>query len=148
MDAEDAQANGGNADFLFFQTIYKLSPTMRTFYWRENRFESLPELGNSILEHLRSNNRSNYGLYDEILSRKVISEYITMKDEKNEQLINAARSLEERFINHHSDEHEKGFPIIDRVYAFRQRTYLPNGKTYSSVDELVHTLHSLHRIRV
>ena len=25
MDAEDAQANGGNADFLFFQTIYKLS---------------------------------------------------------------------------------------------------------------------------
>lgn len=27
MDAEDAQANGGNADFLFFQTIYKLTLT-------------------------------------------------------------------------------------------------------------------------
>ena len=144
MDAEDAQANGGNADFLFFQTIYKLSPTMRTFYWRENRFESLPELGNSILEHLRSNNRSNYGLYDEILSRKVISEYITMKDEKNEQLINAARSLEERFINHHSDEHEKELSYYLTGYMLSgQRTYLLNGKTYSSVDELVQTLHSL-----
>lgn len=144
MDAEDAQANGGNADFLFFQTIYKLSPTMRTFYWRENRFESLPELGNSILEHLRSNNRSNYGLYDEILSRKVISEYITMKDEKNEQLINAARSLEERFINNHSDEHEKELSYYLTGYMLSgQRTYLLNGKTYSSVDELVQTLHGL-----
>ena len=144
MDAEDAQANGGNADFLFFQTIYKLSPTMRTFYWRENHFESLPELGNSILEHLRSNNRSNYGLYDEILSRKVISEYITMKDEKNEQLINAARSLEERFINHHSDEHEKELSYYLTGYMLSgQRTYLLNGKTYSSVDELIQTLHAL-----
>lgn len=144
MDAEDAQANGGNADFLFFQTIYKLSPTMRTFYWRENSFESLPKLGNSILEHLRSNNRSNYGLYDEILSRKVISEYITMKDGKNEQLINAARSLEDRFINHHSDEHEKELSYYLTGYMLSgQRTYLLNGKTYNSVDELVQTLHSL-----
>lgn len=144
MDAEDAQANGGNADFLFFQTIYKLSPTMRTFFWRGNRFESLPELGNSILEHLRSNDRSNYGLYDEILSRKVISEYITIKDEKNEQLINAARSLEERFISHHSDEHEKELSYYLTGYMLSgQRTYLLNGKTYNSVDELVQTLHSL-----
>ena len=144
MDAEDAQANGSNADFLFFQTIYKLSPTMRAFYWRGNRFESLPELGNSILEHMRSNNRSNYGLYDEILSRKVISEYITMKDAKNEQLINAARSLEERFINHHSDEHEKELSYYLTGYMLSgQRTYLLNGKTYNSVDELVQTLHGL-----
>ena len=144
MDAEDAQANGSNADFLFFQTIYKLSPTMRAFYWRGNRFESLPELGNSILEHMRSNNRSNYGLYDEILSRKVISEYITMKDAKNEQLINAAHSLEERFINHHSDEHEKELSYYLTGYMLSgQRTYLLNGKTYNSVDELVQTLHGL-----
>ena len=144
MDAEDAQANGSNADFLFFQTIYKLSPTMRAFYWRGNRFESLPELGNSILEHMRSNNRSNYGLYDEILSRKVISEYITMKDAKNEQLINAARSLEERFINHHSDEHEKELSYYLTGYMLSgQRTYLLNGKMYNSVDELVQTLHGL-----
>lgn len=144
MDAEDAQAKGGNADYLFFQTIYKLSPSMRTFYWRENRFESLPELGNSILEHLRSNDRSNYGLYDEILSRKVISEYVAMKDEKNEQLINAARNLEERFISHHSDEHEKELSYYLTGYMLSgQRTYLINGKTYSSVDELVQTLHSL-----
>ncbi len=144
MDAEDAQANGGNADFLFFQTIYKLCPTMRTFYWRDSHFESLPELGSSILEHLRSNNRSNYGLYDEILSRKVISEYITIKGEKNEQMINAARSLEERFINHHSDEHEKELSYYLTGYMLSgQRTYLLDGKLYSSVDELVQMLYGL-----
>lgn len=144
IDAEEAQANGGNADFLFFQTIYKLSPSIRTFYWRDNSFESLPELGNSILEHLRSNNRSNYGLYDEILSRKVISEYIKMKDEKNEQLINAARSLEDRFIHHHSDEHEKELSYYLTGYMLSgQRSYLVNGKTFNTVDELVQTLNDL-----
>ena len=67
-----------------------------------------------------------------------------MKDEKNEQLINAARSLEERFINHHSDEHEKELSYYLTGYMLSgQRTYLLNGKTYNSVDELVQTLHSL-----
>lgn len=144
MDAEDAQSRGGNPDFLFFQTIYKLSPTTRTFYWRENQFESLPDLGNSILKHLRSNDRSNYGLYDEILSRKVLSEYITMKDEKNESLILAAQNLESRFINHHSDEHEKELAYYLTGYMLSgQRTYEHNGKVYSSVDELVKTLQTL-----
>lgn len=144
MDAEDAQSKGENPDFLFFQTIYKLSPAIRTFYWRGNHFESLPELGNSMLDHLRNKDRSNYGLYDEILSRKVISEYITIKDEKNEQLIGAARNLEERFINHHSDEHEKELAYYLTGYMLSgQRTYVLNGKTYASVDELVQTLHSL-----
>ena len=144
MDAEDAQSKGGNPDFLFFQTIYKLSPTMRTFYWRDNHFESLSELGNSILEHLRTNNRSNYGLYDEILSRNVISEYIAMKDKKNVQLIDVARNLEERFINHHSDEHEKELTYYLTGYMLSgQRIYVLNGETFNSVDELVQTLHSL-----
>lgn len=142
MDAEDAQAKGGNPDFLFFQTIYKLSPTMRTFYWRDNHFESLPELGNSILAHLRASDRSNFGLYDEILSRRVISEYVSMKDEKNEQLISAARNLEERFISHHSDEHEKELSYYLTGYMLSgQRSFILNEKTYNSVDELVTTLH-------
>lgn len=144
MDAEDAQAKGGNADHVFFQTIYKLSPTTRTFYWRENKFESLSELGNSIMSHLRSKDRSNYGLYDEILSRRVISEYITIKDEKNEKLINAARNLEERFINHHSDEHEKELAYYLTGYMLSgQRTFQLNGEKYNSVDELVQALQKL-----
>ena len=144
IDAEEAQAKGGNADLLFFRTIYKLSPAMRTFYWKGSRFESLPELGASILVHLRSDDRSNCGLYDEILSSRVISEYVTINDEKNEQLINAVRDLEERFIKHHSDEREKELAYYLTGYLLSgQRTYLLNGNVYSSVDELVRTLHSL-----
>ena len=107
MDAEDALAKGGNPDLLFFQTIYKISPTTRTLYWRGNQFESLPDLGNSILEHLRNKDRSNYGLYDEILSRHVLSEYISFKDEQSNDLIKATKTIEDRFIQHHADEHEK-----------------------------------------
>ena len=142
MDAEDAQAKGGNADLLFFQTIYKLSPNTRTFYWRENHFDSLPELGDSILDHLRKNDRSNYGLYDEILSRHVMSEYIKIKDEKSEELILAAKSLEDRFIENHSDEHEKELAYYLTGYMLSgQRTLIIQGNTFHNVDELVAVLH-------
>lgn len=144
MDAEDAQASGGNPDLLFFRTLYKLCPTTRTFYWKDCHFDSLPELGNSILAHMRADDRSNFGMYDEILFRRVISEYVAIKDEKNEQLINAVSSLEDRFINHHSDEHEKELSYYLTGYMLSgQRTYLVDGKTYSSVDELVQTMQDL-----
>ena len=147
MDAEDAQAKGGNPDFLFFQTIYKISPTMRTIYWRENHFDSLPELGNSILEHLRNEDRSNYGLYDELLSRHVISEYITLKDEKSDDLIKAAKSLEDRFVQHHSDEHEKELSYyLTGDMLSGQRTIVIQNKVFSSVDEIVETLHQKLRV--
>ncbi len=142
MDAEEALTNKGNPDFLFFKTLYKISPTTRSFYWRGKSFESLPKLGDSILEHLRNDDRSDFGLYDEILSRKVISEYISIKDEKNEELIKAAQNLEERFINHHADDHEKGLAYYLTGYTLSgQKTYVLDGKTYSSVDEVVHALH-------
>ena len=147
MDAEDAQAKGGNADFLFFQTLYKISPTMRTIYWRENHFESLPELGNSILEHLRNEDRSNYGLYDELLSRHVLSEYISLKDEKSDDLIKAAKSLEDRFVQHHADEHEKELSYYLTGYMLSgQRTIVIQREVFSSVDEIVETLHQKLRV--
>ncbi len=141
MDAEDSQAKGGNPDFLFFQTIYKISPTMRTLYWRENHFDSLPDLGNSILEHLRNRDRSNYGLYDEILSRHVLSEYVSIKDDKSTELIDAAKTLEERFIQHHADEHEKELAYYLTGYMLSgQRTLIIQNRVYTSVDEIVESL--------
>ena len=125
MDAEDAHTKGGNPDLLFFRTLYKLSPNMRTFYWKDSSFESLPELGNSILKHLRNNDCSNYGLYDEILSCHIISEYVCLKDEKNNELISAAKSLEDRFIKNHSDEHEKELAYIDNPTCLRQCRCMP-----------------------
>ena len=147
MDAEDAQANGGNPDFLFFQTIYKISPTMRTLYWRESHFDSLPELGNSILEHLRNCDRSNYGLYDELLSRHVVSEYISLKDENSDELIKAAKALEERFIQHHADEREKVLSYYLTGYLLSgQRTLVIQNSIYNNVDEIVETLHQKLRV--
>ena len=143
IDAEQALSNGGaNADFLFFQTLYKISPSTRAFYWRGKVFESLPKLGDSILEHMRNEDRSDRGLYDEVLSRKLLSEYISIKDEKNEELKKVTENLEKRFIDHHSDEHEKELAYYLTGYTLSgQRTYVLKDKTYNSVDELVHALH-------
>lgn len=144
MDAEDAQANGGNPDLLFFQTIYKISPDTRAFYWRGTHFESLPDMGSSILDHLRRHDRSNYGLYDEVLSKHVISEYVSLKDSSNEKLIAAAKTLEDRFISNHSDEREKELAYYLTGYMLSgQRTLVIDRMSASSVDELVKQLQSL-----
>lgn len=142
IDAEEAHANGGNADVLFFQTIYKISPTTRQFFWRGNKFDSLSDFGCNILERLRNNDRSNYGLYDEVLARRLISEYVRMKDAKNEELITAAKSLEDRFNKKHIDEHEKVISYYLTGFMLSgQRSLILDSKSFLSVDELVSFLH-------
>ena len=99
-----------------------------------------------MLDHLRKHDRSNYGLYDEILSRHVISEYISIKDEKNNKLISIAKSLEDRFINQHSEEHEKELTYYLVGYTLSgQRSLIIQDDKYESVDELVKMLHQCLR---
>lgn len=142
MDAEDAQANGADPDLLFFQTIYRMSPSTRTFYWKNNHFESLPELGESVLEHLRKDDMTDQRLYDEILSRHIISEYITLKEEKSDDLISAAKNLEDRFIGSLVDEREKKLTYYLTGYMLSgQRSMVIQGNKFESVDELVKVLH-------
>ena len=141
MDAEDAQAKGGNSDFLFFQTIYKISPSIRTIYWKEHHFDSLPELGNSILEHLRNDDATDFSLYDELLSRHVLSEYISLKDENSNDLIVAAKTLEDRYIQNHADAHEKELSFYLTGYMLSgQRTIIIKNQVFNSVDEIVAAL--------
>ncbi len=141
MDAEDAQAKGGNSDYLFFQTIYKLSPTMRTLYWKEHHFDGLPELGNRVLEDLRGGNHSNDAVYSELLSNHAISQYISLIDPKSTDQIAVAQSLEDRYISHHADEREKELAFYLTGYALSgQHSLLIHGKAFSSVDEIVQTL--------
>ena len=144
MDAEDAQRKGGDPDIVFFQTIYRISPNTRAFYWRGSRFNSLTDFGSSILAHLRSCDRSSCGVYEELLSMHVITEYAAIRDAGNEQLISSVRKLEDHFISHRSNEREKRLAYYLAGYMLSgQRTLVIGSLSVVTVDELVKQLQAL-----
>ena len=52
---EEARKGTKSDDLIFWTTIYKLAPELKTFYWKGKSFESLPALGRSMLEKLWKN---------------------------------------------------------------------------------------------
>ena len=141
MDAEEAQAKGGDPDFLFFQTIYKICPSLRTFYWKENHFDSLKDLGDSILKQFRQNDYSKLSVYSEMLYRGTISEYVSIKEDNNNEMISAAKSLEERFTKNRNDMRAGRLTCFLAGYMLSgQRTLVLLGESYNNVDELVQAL--------
>ena len=144
MDAEETYAGGGNPDNIFFRTIYKMNPTTRAFYWRGNRFENLLDLGNNMLERLRKHDKSQYGLYDEILLKHVISEYISIKDGANGTLISAAKALEDRFSTHQTDDRAKEVAYYLTGFMLSgQRQLVTDKINATSVDDLVKQLQKM-----
>ena len=144
MDTENAQAKGEDPDVAFFQTLYKISPDTRAFYWRGSRFENLPHFGSSILAHLRRRDRNSYDLYDEVLTKRVISEYVAIRDNGNEQLLSAVRKLEDRFISRRSYERERKLSYYLAGYMLSgQRTLVIGSLSVATVDELVKQMQAL-----
>ena len=95
MEAEDeASRMAGKDDIIFWNLLYKIYPELSGFYWRGQIYESLPALGRDMLEKLWENDKSNYRYWDSILDNKLLTNYLTIVDSRNEELFAAASALE------------------------------------------------------
>lgn len=57
MDAEDSVTKRGeNEDVAFWKLLYKMSPDVNTFFWKNQKYESLNVFGTDLMEKLRSGN--------------------------------------------------------------------------------------------
>lgn len=93
LDAEEEAAQGMDTDVSFFRLLYRLDPELKAFFWKDRRFSGLAALGGFILSDARENGTDG-GFAGEILSRRLISEYLRLTA-ADERLIGAARSVED-----------------------------------------------------
>ena len=95
MDAEEEAASGADPDIAFFRLLYRLDPEYKAFCWKSRRFESVTALGEYILTQMRAGSGMDDGFITEVLSRRLISEYVRSACPEKTELIQSARNIED-----------------------------------------------------
>lgn len=139
---EDARKGIKSDDLIFWTTIYKLAPELKTFYWKGKSFESLPALGRSMLEKLWKNDKSDYAFYESILSEKLLTQYVELRASGNQELKNAAKNIESMQAVDGKSKEEKTFYMMAYMLS-GQKIFNFEGKQFRTVGELAEYMKGL-----
>lgn len=145
MEAEEeaGRANGKD-DFIFWKLLYRVNPKLKAFYWKENMFESLAALGRDMLERLRNNDRSLFKYYQSVLSEKLLSEYVSMTEPKNEGLKEKALSVEGSYLFELNNDTDFTLTFYLMAYLLSgQRLLVVRGQEFKTASELADYIKSL-----
>ncbi|MGN1338859.1 MAG: serine/threonine-protein kinase [Oscillospiraceae bacterium] len=143
LDAEEEAAAGGDPDIAFFKLIYRLDPDTKAFCWKNRRFESIPKLGEYILNCMNSGDMSDE-FVNELLSRKLISAYVGAACPGDSALAEAARSLED--LTRYGGQEERSLELARYMVGFvlaGEKRLTVGEKSFASPDELVKHMKSL-----
>lgn len=133
----EAMHKNGKDDYIYWKTLYALQPTTRDFFWNGQVYLGLPALGRNLLEKLRKNDSSMIGYMNGILKEELLSNYVMMKDPKNEKMINAVKGLEKAYkITSISRERQIYLYLIAYMLS-NQKVFYINESEFHTLGELV-----------
>ncbi len=139
---EEARKCTKSDDLIFWTTIYKLAPELKTFYWKGKCFESLPALGRSMLEKLWKNDKSDYAFYESILNEKLLTQYVELRVSGNRELKNAAKNIEAMQEVDGKSNAEKTYYMMAYMLS-GQKIFNFDGKQFRTVGELAEYMKDL-----
>ena len=134
---EAAGKENGKDDIIFWRLLYQLNPKLKGFYWKEATYESLPAFGRDVLESLWEKDHTHFDYYADILSEKLLTQYVLQVAPKNETLKKAAASIEESYLIE-----KKNSSSMLRTYHLMgytlsgQKLLLLDGRKLRTVGEL------------
>lgn len=144
MDAEDSVTKRGeNEDVAFWKLLYKMSPDVNTFFWKNQKYESLNAFGTDLMEKLRSGNVEECPVWNEMLSYGLISSY--MKTHKfNDAQVKCAESIESAVRLHKSNAKKMALNYYLLAYLISgDREFVLAGKQFDSIDALAERMNTL-----
>lgn len=138
MDAEEeATRTAGKDDIIFWNLLYKIYPELSGFYWMGQIYESLPALGRDMLERLWKNDKSNYSYWDGILENKLLTNYLSKVNSKNDNLEAATSALEAAHNIGSRNERDTMMNYYTMAYLLSgQRLFAIGDKRLKNVSEL------------
>lgn len=138
MDAEEeATRTVGKDDIIFWNLLYKIYPKLNGFYWMGQSYESLPALGRDMLERLWRNDKSNYLYWNEILSNRLLTNYLSKVESKNDNLATAFEALETSYSLVSKNKRDTMMNYYTMAYLLSgQKLFAIGEKHLKSVSEL------------
>lgn len=142
VDAEGEIQSGKDEDVVFWKLLYKLAPDTKAFFWRGKIFSSLKSFGEDMLSNLRSSNARAQVFWNEILDKRLISQYLELHSQSR-GLINGLQALE--ITNR--DRTDGRIKYYLTAYFLMGRTeLLVDGKKFSTTEELAEHMNTLLRL--
>lgn len=138
MDAEEEVQRGKNEDAAFWQLLYKLSPNLNKFFWKNKNYSSAQKLGEDILLKLRLKDTGDEIFWDEILNNALLSQYLK-KFSVRKEIIDAVKSLEN--TNGDRADNHKYYQLAYLLTG--NRDFVLDGKKFSTVEELIEHMNNL-----
>jgi len=144
MKAEQkASQISGQDDYIFWDTMYSLNPSIKDFYWQTVNYKNLPALGRSLLEQLQSNTGLNHS-FDSALRNNMISKYLRRMEPTKEKQIQALEKIENSFVK------AKTNATLRRKYLYLlgyslsgQKIMKLNNASFGTTNELSEHMQSL-----
>ena len=133
---EEAVRENGKDDIIFWRLLYQINPKLKGFYWKGQTFESLPAFGRDVLERLWDNDHSNYPYYSDVLSEKLLSQYVAIASPNNEKLKKVAEALEDSYELEKNNGTDFQRTYYMMAYALSgQKLFLFDGEQFRTVGE-------------
>ena len=133
---ESAARENGKDDIIFWKLLYKINPRLKSFVWMGKSYKNLAAFGREILEKLWDNDTSSFSYYSDILSEKVLCQYVQMIYPKNEKLNKVAAAIEDSY----ELEKNNGTDFMRTYYLMAyslsgQKLFLLDGNQFRTVGE-------------
>ena len=139
MDAEEEIDRGGNVDIAFWKLLYKLTPDVKEFFWKGRSYPSLQKLGQEMLTRLRRADMSDKNFWDEILGKRLLSQYLESHSQPKE-IISAVKSLE----NTNRDRRDGLISYYHVAYFLAGKKELQvANKNFSTAEQLAEHMNAL-----
>lgn len=133
----EARQSSGHDDRIYWKLLCRLAPGQTQFWWKGQRYESLPAFGRELLEKLWSNDKSILSIADSILSEGMLTAFVQEKDPKNEKLMRVAQALEDRWHEACEADKDPYLTYYAMAYALSgQKVMMIDGRKIHTVSEL------------
>ena len=100
-DCQVAEVTGkvteARKDYAFFRLLYQMYPAMGSFHWRDYHFQTMNDLGVTILHGIRANSQSVWNMVDEFIREYLFSTYESVVS--SETRANKLHSIEKAYLS-------------------------------------------------
>ena len=135
-DAEEEYRQNRDQNLVYFNFLYRFDPNLTDLAWREYTFINLSDLGDSYLENLFTGEDSMGDAVTEMVSRKILSKYVTLVAPEEHEVLQIIRSLEQQLQTAGDNMLSiKAFKYT-LAYSFATRKYFKfHGHTFMNYEE-------------
>lgn len=134
---KEYESNPDNSDLIFWKAMYEINSGTYEFYWKNQIYKDLNELGKKIVDGYQANSFEIKRTVEEIIKYKLVSQYIKTVAPDNSILIESINALEDRCVQAEGSRDKTLQSFILGYMISKDKVFVLDGVNFGSVQEFI-----------